>query len=214
MARPKPASLGEFEELVHGADRHTATEHEIGEQLATLQASPPEEVFARDESGDETLREVAEAICISGSLLFAGLHEFDELDDALGAYFGAALGGVNPAQVVLAIEAGQAVEEAGGIGVGGQRGRDVGRESLALRAFEFEGCADGIAEFQTVVAAVDRSERQEVAFAEFLQRAADLLPVDCAADVVAIARAPHFPRVERHYQVDAPFFGAFQGGLE
>jgi hypothetical protein len=61
------------------------------------------------------------------------VEEADDLGDALGPDVGAALGGVDPAEVGPPVELGDRVPEGGGLGVGLERRGDVGRQVVALR---------------------------------------------------------------------------------
>src|SRR6185369_1061944 len=91
---------------------------------------------------------------LPGSLLLTGFHQFDKLGDALRAHLGAAPGGVDPAEVLLAIEGGQSIEEPCGLRIGFERRYDVRSESFALRALGHEHHADRIPRVQTSVAPV------------------------------------------------------------
>jgi hypothetical protein len=71
----------------------------------------------------------------SRAFLDPGGEEAGDLGDAGGAEVGPAGGGVDPAEVGLAVELGEGVEERARGGVGGQGGGDVVGEVAALRAF-------------------------------------------------------------------------------
>src|SRR5580765_5828051 len=78
------------------------------------------------------------------SLLLAGFHQPDKLGDPLRTHFGAAPGGVNPAEIVLTIEGGQPIEEARGLRIGFECSHDVLSERFALRTLGHENHSDRI----------------------------------------------------------------------
>jgi len=144
----------------------------------------------------------------------ARFNELDQLRDALGARLGAALGRVDPSDVVFAVEGGKAVEEFSRIGFGGKSLGDIGGEGLALGALEHQFRLDQISDAQSTVPAIRRPQWQEISFAELLESAAHAAAIDRASDVVALSRPPRFYRVEGQDEPGAAFFGALDLSLE
>src|SRR5207302_2039283 len=82
------------------------------------------------------------------ALLMALAEQLDHLGDALHAYLGAALGGIDPGQPALPVEGGQRLEKPPRLGIGVQGQGDVRCESIRLRTLRSQADLDSIAVLQ------------------------------------------------------------------
>jgi hypothetical protein len=105
--------------------------------------------------------------------------------------------GLDPAQVRLAVELRQRVEERTGGGVGRQGGGHVGRQVGALRSLRFEDDRDRPADLDSAVACPRRPEREAVAVADRVDAAAQPPAIHRSADEVAGLLPPDSVGIER-----------------
>jgi hypothetical protein len=103
-------------------------------------------------------------------LLLPGFEEADHVCDAEWALVGLAFGGVDPAEVGVAVELGEGVEEQRRSGVGAEGGGDVVGEVAALGSFGFDVDGDGVTDREAAVALPGGADSEPVAVAGWFDR--------------------------------------------